>query len=357
LPTRWSALFKAVASQLGPQEAGRAALDIIAAMPTDGGLPQDWNNYSEALKALAERLESREAASAGQALLALPSLQRGSHPLELESLADILEALGSKMDSAEAARTSLGLIGLLDRGGFRGRLGLVLKALAGRLEPEAATRISRALMPQMEKTHDWEVPIFAEALRVLAERIDPIEVNRAATALTARLEKGDPSYGRNPLPIVLALEALAGRLTPQEADRVERALASEFEEGKQPLRIANPSQNRAETGRVLGAVGRRGGTACAGRTALLLLTHLDKATTVAAAAFTTGLEDAVRGLNEQGLVEVLKSPLCVGRARSVILAELGRRAGRAFPTVWEFVLWAGTNQRSLDLHGPLLPDF
>jgi len=49
---------------------------------------------------------------------------------------------------------------------------------------------------------------------------------------------------------------------------------------------------------------------------------------------------------------LLKNPLCVGEAQEVILKELGRRTGRRFAGVWDFVEWAEQHAPSLDLASP-----
>jgi hypothetical protein len=62
------------------------------------------------------------------------------------------------------------------------------------------------------------------------------------------------------------------------------------------------------------------------------------------------------GLDLAGLVEVLKTPLCMGAGRDMILAEVGRRCDRTFATVWDFVEWARVQAPNLDLRSPPRPD-
>jgi serine/threonine-protein kinase len=59
-----------------------------------------------------------------------------------------------------------------------------------------------------------------------------------------------------------------------------------------------------------------------------------------------------KGLDLAGLVEVLKTPLCVGAGRDMILAEVGRRCDRTFATVWDFAEWARAQAPNLDLRSP-----
>jgi hypothetical protein len=63
------------------------------------------------------------------------------------------------------------------------------------------------------------------------------------------------------------------------------------------------------------------------------------------------LAAVARRLGEGELIELLRGPLCRGEARSLLLDELGRRAGRRFGDAWELVEWARANRPGLDLRG------
>jgi hypothetical protein len=64
------------------------------------------------------------------------------------------------------------------------------------------------------------------------------------------------------------------------------------------------------------------------------------------------LEPLPRGLPDSQLVELLKNPLCVGRARRVVLDVLGARHGRRFEDQWDFVRFAQERQLGLDFTSP-----
>jgi hypothetical protein len=57
-------------------------------------------------------------------------------------------------------------------------------------------------------------------------------------------------------------------------------------------------------------------------------------------------------LSTQQVVELLKSPACVGPARRVVLDQLGHRYHRRFADLWEFVAWAQEHEPTLDLTTP-----
>ena len=63
-------------------------------------------------------------------------------------------------------------------------------------------------------------------------------------------------------------------------------------------------------------------------------------------------EATVPKMARNDMVDLLKSPLCVGFARTVVLRELGRQAGENFGTVWDFVTWARRHEPDLDLLSP-----
>jgi hypothetical protein len=62
-------------------------------------------------------------------------------------------------------------------------------------------------------------------------------------------------------------------------------------------------------------------------------------------------------LTTQELVDLLKMPTCLGRARRVVLEHLGQIHGRRFADHWEFVRFAHENHLSLDFTtSPRRPD-
>jgi hypothetical protein len=60
-------------------------------------------------------------------------------------------------------------------------------------------------------------------------------------------------------------------------------------------------------------------------------------------------------LSTEQLVELLKQPFCVGKARRVILDQLEVRYQREFPDHWSFVRFAQNSKLGLKLEGPPRP--
>jgi hypothetical protein len=57
-------------------------------------------------------------------------------------------------------------------------------------------------------------------------------------------------------------------------------------------------------------------------------------------------------LPAQTLVDLLKHPFCVGRARRVVLDQLSRHYNRSFADQWDFVRFASEQKLGLDLTSP-----
>jgi hypothetical protein len=57
-------------------------------------------------------------------------------------------------------------------------------------------------------------------------------------------------------------------------------------------------------------------------------------------------------LSTQELVELLKTPTCLGRARKVVLKHLSNRYGRTFVNHWDFVRFVHEQHLDLDLLSP-----
>jgi hypothetical protein len=53
------------------------------------------------------------------------------------------------------------------------------------------------------------------------------------------------------------------------------------------------------------------------------------------------------------LVDLLKHPFCVGKARRMVLDQLGRHYRQSFADQWEFVTFAGERQLGFDLTSPI----
>jgi hypothetical protein len=57
-------------------------------------------------------------------------------------------------------------------------------------------------------------------------------------------------------------------------------------------------------------------------------------------------------LSTQVLIDLLKRPTCLGRARVAVIQELGKRAEQDFTGIWEMLEWARQQEPKLDLAAP-----
>lgn len=60
-------------------------------------------------------------------------------------------------------------------------------------------------------------------------------------------------------------------------------------------------------------------------------------------------------MDDQGLVDLLKDPCCVGEARAIILRALSRNYKQQFHSLWQFVEWAERDAPNLDLRSAPVP--
>lgn len=275
--------------------------------------------------AAAARAESaagaRYAKEAAGLLIDVIQNSPGATPSALPTMVTDLNALLDRVPAATAAQLADVLAGWvqekLDRADdlvVLRPLADALAAIAPRLERDRAAdrlgRAARGLLARMDSPDSSQVSLpLAEGVRALAERIEP----RAAAELL----------------LGWLASSVRSDETPFLAIGLEHALA------RLPEGEARPHADRA--GQLAFArVARQFAEDFSGRLSALLKVV------------------AARG-SRDALVEMLKHPYCLGAARETLLAELGRRCGRPFGSVWDFVAWADHEAPELDLRSPLRP--
>jgi hypothetical protein len=317
------------------------------------------------LVAVAVRLEPAEAAA--QAGLLADAMTKTTDLITRSNLARALAAMTARLEPAEAARQSAQAARLLvdalemetviegARLGEIARLGEVLVALTAQMEPAEAARqsaqVARLLAKALSKANPEAQSGIGEALGMVTTRVEPAEAARLsaqAALLLADVLNGKPASrvaARSGL--ARALRVVAARMEPDQAARL---LASAL--GKEKDSFA-----QSQLAQALGSVATRvepkeiaSRSLLATRTVaswLSPLPHLGHAATLLQASqplpcrFTT-----------QQLVDLLKMPTCVGKARSIILQLLADRYKRPFADVWEFVEWAEKYEPGLDFTTP-----
>jgi hypothetical protein len=199
----------------------------------------------------------------------------------------------------------------------------------------------------MTKTTDpYSLGQLARGLAAVAARLEPGEAAghcaQAARALTQAMTKTtDPGALEQLAP---GLAAVAARLEPGEAARaLTRAMTKTTHPGA--LDQLAPGLAAALTADAhdlpIRAAGLVGGVRAINAQPLLGLAVLAPA-----------LEPLPCRFSTPELVELLKHPLFVDRARRVVLDQLGTRYGRTFADPWEFVRFAQEQNLGLDFTTP-----
>jgi serine/threonine protein kinase len=270
--------------------------------------PDALGPLAEGLAAVAARLEPGEAAwHCAQAARALTQAMKRDTRLEaLGPLAEGLAAVAARLEPGEAAQAARTLTQALTRAtdpSALGRLAEGLAAVAARLEPgEAARTLTQAMT---KATNPRALVPLAQGLAAVAARLEPGEAAQAAGALTQAM-----TNTTNPYDLYLLAQGLAAAL----ADAHDL-----------PVRAA----------------GLVGGVGASDRQPLLALSALAPA-----------LKPLPCRLSTHQLVDLLKSPFCVGRARRVVLDQLENRYRRKFADHWEFVRFAQQQNLGLDFTTP-----
>jgi hypothetical protein len=274
---------------------------------------------AESLKAVADRMEAKEAAVfCGQGATILIQAMRSTptDKVELDFLARDLSALASRMEPKEAAAALIQAIKTTaaERRDVLVALAKGISALEGRLKPEQSAECAAALILAMRTKNGPEALCdLTEALRAMAGQMEPKEasavcVQAAAALIHAMSLTNDRDY----------LDHLANSLSA--------VLLREH-----PVRFAQRNRMVAEMVANLGGMGLPWN---------------------ASSLIASGLESLPPPLPAQVLVDLLKHPLCVGEARRLVLEQLSRHYHQPFADQWEFVEYARRHRLELDLTTP-----
>jgi hypothetical protein len=185
-----------------------------------------------------------------------------------------------------------------------------LSALAVRLEAKEAAEVAATLAEAMRKTTDpTALQSVALVLSAVSGRLEPKEA--AATLTQAMSKMTDLSAWAA---LQQALSAVLVRLDPKEAAQVWGQAAAALIQALALLKNSDPNawQSLAQN-----------------LSAML-----------------------ARELPPQMLIDLLKHPCCVGKARRQVLDELARHGYRPFADQWDFVDYVQQQKLGLDLTTP-----
>jgi hypothetical protein len=221
----------ALCGQLDAARASRTAGAILAILgdgPTIGGVKSEFITYRDiaaVLTKVAEGLDAPGGLEAAENLVLVLRRSSGNILADIEALRAALVAVCRRPDAAGAARVAEALIAAIRDPKtpvlVRILFADALAALAGRLTPDQAASLERALVDSLladladAKSRQFR-GFLGQALSTAYGRPGATDVARASEALSAAIR--DP---QTPLallkPLAAALAVVSGRLPPKEA--------------------------------------------------------------------------------------------------------------------------------------------
>jgi tRNA A-37 threonylcarbamoyl transferase component Bud32 len=363
----WLALgLSQLADRLEPGDArrlcGQAAAILTRAMAQTN---EGWhlNELTEGLLAVAARLEPRDARRlCGQAAAtlsqALAKANDANDRMALDGLTQGLSRVANGLEPEDAAQAAAILTQALAKtndSNIRSNLARGLLAVAGRLGPKGPAQTAATLIEVMARTTDpGALSWLAKALSAVATQLGPKEAAQSAAALTQAMVKmtgamtGAMIEPRDLSEPAVALSSVVDPLEPKDAAQAAAILIqamrgspetwSEMDQGLRAVLMPAPRPELSRrTAAVLAMVGPLAGTG---------------QPLVAAARLSPAVEPLPCRFSTPQLVELLKQPTCVGRARRVILDQLANRYRRPFADQWAFVRFAQEQNLGLDFTSP-----
>jgi hypothetical protein len=366
-----------VASRMEPTEAHRICGAAARAIAVTVERNRDCIDEATSLAALAGRMEPVEArgicGDVARALVAL--LREGdlkpdsgfSHAAALGALATRMEPVGAQACCGEAVRILVNRW-IWDESRFRrtNARPYFLLALMAQMAPSEAGRMLAEF--QWETLSGACAPVFVTGLSSATARTDPAtaervcesairnlvctrsvrsrefdprrneDLNRQETSGRGEFVAGDLEDRRG---FDSAVAELLPRLDLQRANAEAAGLAAlmccdvdaaygDSEVLARILTVTSPAQRAV-------------------RYVRMAMEAVVNGIGALPAAVSFAAEPSPSRLTNQQLVDLLKMPTCLGKARRVVLDQLGKIHGRRFADHWEFVRYAQENHLSLDL--------
>jgi hypothetical protein len=385
----------ALAARLGPADAARVSsrvadtlLHFITGPGNPGVMAFVLPPLARELAAAAARIGAKQAAdrcsrAAGslvQVMLAKESLYRQ------RELAEALSVLAARMEPVDAARHCSRAAELLietlvkvtepnapfttiDRGNLLAISALGFNAVAGFIEPQAASRhgsqAAAILIRAMAGGENFSaVPKLAQALTAVAAQMQPQDAAATlARALQAMDRRASPAALR---PLADGLWAALDRMDPDAAARRRPEAAAALGQSVTTLfyylaRMEPPDQADP---RARPRPGQRPPVFLLGADLLPVSSRVE-APARAAAGILAGMDHPLAALavlraqlpspcrfTTDELVQLLKQPTCVGHVDRLVLHQLETRYQRPFADHWAFVRFAREHSLGLDFTTP-----
>jgi hypothetical protein len=392
--------LSAVAPGLEPKEARATAalLTQTMAATTNG---DQLAALAQGLSAAAARMRPQDASAecAQAAARLIPAVAKSSFPFtqQLQRLAQRLSSLAAHLEPKEARVTAALVTEAMSKATDQYQVGALAQALSataarmGRQDAAEACRPAAALLAKGMTKATLETPALVQGLSAVAPRLAPNDIKETAASIT-QLIVTKPSASQVDPALVQALSAVAARMGRQEAAEacrppaafLTRAVAkatwpdlSRLAQGLSALGpLMGPNEVREAADALVPALAKTTDGTTSDALAQSLSTVLSQVgpdepqLRIAALVAVLGSpangfppiggfpvlqsasEPLPSGLPTTELVELLKHPLCVGKARRSVLDVLGWRYGRRFDDQWDFVEFAEAQKLGLDFTSP-----
>jgi hypothetical protein len=354
----FAAVLPALAANLDAKDAERAAILLLPAIKDAWGF-EDKLVLAGGLSVLTARMDAKDAATLqaqGAAILRQAMkdcIREGSSFVGVARNAPAIFRYVEGKDAVKVATVLLQEIKDNKELDYKGSAVPGLVELLPTLEPsDAAAFRSQAvdiLLEAMKTPHyDWQYKSSrVHCLATLATHLKAKDTAHLATTIAQRLIRLDEAWQQEEIAEVADdLAAVASHLEASDAVRI---VANFFAD----MRDDDPKSLKTVevAARLLSAV----------PTADVPSQSTSDATPITLTAgtgnpltFVVALAAQPRPccLSSQQLVELLKMPTCIGKARRLVLDHLGNRYHRTFADVWEFVRYAEEHKLDLDLTSP-----
>jgi energy-coupling factor transporter ATP-binding protein EcfA2 len=352
------ALLGAALGGLGKRLPDKSAAVGTAALLAKIKQEKDSNrlsNLANALGSIGERLS--ETASATVANTLVEAMRQTTDSVRLASLGAALGGLGKRLPENLAyagAQTLLAAMKEEQNGERLFYLGATLASVGERLSEASAAAVAKVLLERMKKEQDRPIrSYFGMAIMGVGKRLDEKSATDVAMMLVAAVrderqgEEHSDAYVLSRLG--LGLGGVSNQLTADAVDEVAKTLVEAMQQNRD-------SNELYYLRRALGGLGAhlRGARAKAAVDAILIMNATDSLMDDTLKDLLKVLTSVTKRLNAQQVVDVLKDPHCVGKARVAVLKVLEEKTDGLFHDKHDLHLMPVKDETSIPIKGTRL---
>jgi hypothetical protein len=214
---QWFIVLRAIADRLEPRDAARVAASLLASME-DVGYGNAPTSFKSSFSAVVARLEPKYAAELAGSFIQARIHGNVASRYDLEAFA----ALAVRLDAKDAARAVTSLIQAMKnerQGKYGDHLEQTLTIVAPRLEVDEAEREAMMIIQILKDGKYRYGDELGRSLAALVVRLQAKERARMATTLLQVIKEEDTNFWLLPH-LVVCLSHLAARMEPEDAARI-----------------------------------------------------------------------------------------------------------------------------------------